>query len=77
MLRFYKTKSEDRIWIRYMELNNLDNDTFACFCYIPPKDSTAMCNYESQWNSFESEVIEFSNKGSILIIILYKSRLFD
>ena len=62
-----QTKSEDRIWIRYIELNNLDNDTFACFCYIPPKDSTAMCNYESQWNSFESEVIEFSNKGSILI----------
>ena len=26
-----------------------------------------MCNYESQWNSFESEVIEFSTKGSILI----------
>ena len=47
--------------------NNLDNDTFACFCYIPPKDSTAMCNYESQWNSFMSEVIEFSTKGSILI----------
>ena len=49
------------------EPNNLDNDTFACFCYIPPKDSTAMCNYESQWNSFVSEVIEFSTKGSILI----------
>ena len=49
-----------------MEANNLDNDTFACFCYIPPKDS-AMCNYQSQWNSFESEVMKFSTKGSILI----------
>ena len=59
--------SEDRIWIKYRDSSSRGNDIYICFCYIPPKDSTVMCNEESQWSTFESEVVRFSIKGSILI----------
>ena len=59
--------SEDRIWIKYRDSSSRDNDIYICFCYIPPKDSTVMCNEESQWSTFETEVVRFSIKGSILI----------
>ena len=49
--------SEDRIWIKYRDSSSRDNDIYICFCYIPPKDSTVMCNEESQLSTFESEVL--------------------
>ena len=40
---------------------------FICFCYIPPKDSTVLCNTKLDRSAVESDVITFSSKGKLVI----------
>jgi len=58
--------SEDRLWIKihhpYSHVN-----VFCCFCYTPPANSIITCNEVSQWSTLESEIIQFSSKGQIII----------
>ncbi len=54
---------DDRIWIKLIH-NGRDNVTLLCFCYIP---STATLNENSHWSQLESEVINYSSIGNVLI----------
>ena len=57
-----EANSEDGVWINMMAQTpcNLRGNIYACFCYMPPVDSTAALHEGSQWNSLEVEVLKYS-----------------
>ena len=61
------TYMDDRIWVKLICKQNIEKDIFICFCYLPPKGSTISCNRQSEWSSFEFEIVKFASQGDILV----------
>ena len=54
--------TDDRIWVKLHDINTSYNNTFICFCHMPPEGSTAMCNNNIDWSSLKLEVAGFSSE---------------
>ena len=59
--------ADNRVWIKLYDTSTEDNDVYISFCYLPPRDSSVTCNNQSEWSHFESEVINMSTRGNILL----------
>ena len=59
--------TDDRIWVKLHDINTSYNNTFICFCYMPPEGSTAMCNNNIDWSSLKLEVAGFSSEGNVIL----------